>query len=51
MTLPLVQSLVFGTIQFPPLSHVLVAVRFVEVVFGKHDCITVCPGCVRGQVN
>ena len=51
MTLPLVQSLVFGAIQFPLLSHVLVAVRFIEVVFGKHDCITVRPGCVGGQVS
>ena len=36
---------------FPSLSHVLVAVRFVEVVFGKHGCVTVCPGCVEGQVS
>ena len=51
MTLPLVQSLVFGTIQFPLLSHVLVAVRFVEMVFEKHGCVTVCPGCVESQVS
>ena len=50
-TLPLVQSVVFGAIQFPLLSHVLVAVRFIAVVFGKHGCIIVCPGCVGGQVS
>ena len=50
-TLPLVQTLVFGAVQFQLLSHVLVAVRFTEVVFGKHGCITDCPGCVEGQVS